>query len=954
MSVFTKVLRAGEGKKVRRLAELVPLIGNLEPEMQALSDDALAHKTVEFRERLEQGENLDDLLVEAFAVVRESAWRVLGQRHFDVQMMGGMALHFGWIAEMKTGEGKTLVSTLPAYLNALDGRGVHLVTVNEYLATRDAEWMGRVHRWLGVSVGRIGADIDDTAVKRAAYAADITYGTNNEFGFDYLRDNMTRSRDLMVQRGHVFAIVDEVDSILIDEARTPLIISGPADEAAQLYYQFASIARTLSRDVDYEVDEEKKTVVPLESGIEKVEKAVGVENIYDAVSVNYVHQLTKALTAKDLYHRDKDYLVADGEVKIIDEFTGRTLEGRRWSDGLHQAVEAKERVQIKEENHTWATVTLQNYFRMYEKLSGMTGTAETEAGEFASTYGLSVVPIPTNMEMVRADNPDLVFKTEDAKFNAVVDDIAERHATGQPMLVGTASVAKSEHLSRLLEKRGIPHNVLNAKQHFREAEVVAQAGRRGGVTVATNMAGRGVDIILGGNAELLAQHELIAEGVDLSSEEGAAQLAERQTAVEARCRAEGEEVRKIGGLYVLGSERHESRRIDNQLRGRSGRQGDAGESRFYLSLDDELLRLFATGAMSWVMGRTLPEEVPIESKTVAKAIERAQNTVEARNAEIRKDNLKYDEVMDQQRKVIYERRLQIIDGDDLEEHTEDLLAGACEKLVGEYCPTEFEEDWDLKGLIDGLMQYYPTNFTVADLAQAATTEDLVESLVEEALEYYEKHGEAMPGGAETMRQIERDVYLQIMDARWRDHLAEMDNLKDGIHLRWTVQADPLNAWQQEGYSMFGQLMEVIDNDYLRYILHVEAVQQAAPEPDLDRAVYAAAEDPVAEAGALAGTLAAERGLNVPAQTSMLTGPPAGGGGGEGANGQGNGSGGGAGAAGDGGATRQRGQKAQIRQPNAPDPDALVPIVKQQHEKLGRNDPCWCGSGKKYKLCHGAA
>jgi preprotein translocase subunit SecA len=721
MSVFTKVLRAGEGKKVRRLAELVPLIGNLEPEMQALSDDALRHKTIEFKERLDEGENLDDLLVEAYAVVREAAWRVLGQRHFDVQMMGGMALHFGWIAEMKTGEGKTLVSTLPAYLNALDGRGVHMVTVNEYLATRDSEWMGRVHRWLGLTVGRIGADIDDTTVKRAAYAADVTYGTNNEFGFDYLRDNMTRSRDLMVQRGHVFAIVDEVDSILIDEARTPLIISGPADEAAQLYYQFASIARTLTRDEDYEVDEEKKTVVPLEAGIEKVEKAVGVENIYDAVSVNYVHQLTKALTAKDLYHRDKDYLVAEGEVKIIDEFTGRTLEGRRWSDGLHQAVEAKERVSIKEENHTWATVTLQNYFRMYEKLSGMTGTAETEAGEFASTYGLSVVPIPTNMEMVRADNPDLVFKTEEAKFNAVVDDIAERHGTGQPMLVGTASVAKSELLSRLLEKRGIPHNVLNAKQHFREAEIVAQAGRRGGVTVATNMAGRGVDIILGGNPELLAQHELAAEGVDLSSEEGAAELTERQAAVEARCRAEGEEVRKIGGLYVLGSERHESRRIDNQLRGRSGRQGDPGESRFYLSLDDELLRLFATGAMSWVMGRTLPEEVPIESKTVAKAIERAQNTVEARNAEIRKDNLKYDEVMDQQRKVIYERRLQIIDGDDLEEHTEDLLAGACEKLVSEYCPTEFEEDWDLKGLIDGLMQYYPTNFTVADLTQAATT-----------------------------------------------------------------------------------------------------------------------------------------------------------------------------------------------------------------------------------------
>ena len=845
MSVFTKVLKAGEGKKVRRLAELVAPISELEPEMQALSDAELAHKTVEFRERLDQGETLDDLLIEAYAVVREAAWRVLGQRHFDVQLMGGMALHFGWIAEMKTGEGKTLVSTLPVYLNALDERGVHVVTVNDYLATRDAEWMGRLHKFLGLTVGRIGADIDDPVLKRAAYAADLTYGTNNEFGFDYLRDNMARSRDHMVQRGHVFAIVDEVDSILIDEARTPLIISGPADEAAQLYYQFASIARTLTRDVDYEVDEEKKTVVPLESGIEKVEKAVGVDNIYDAVSTNYVHQLTKALTAKDLYKRDKDYLVADGEVKIIDEFTGRTLEGRRWSDGLHQAVEAKERVAIKEENHTWATVTLQNYFRMYEKLSGMTGTAETEAGEFAGTYGLSVVPIPTNKDMVRGDQADLVFKTEEAKFNAVVEDLVERHAKGQPVLVGTASVAKSELLSRLLEKQGLPHNVLNAKQHFREAEVVAQAGRQGGVTVATNMAGRGVDIILGGNAELLAQHELLAEGVDLSSEEGAAELKRRQASLEARCRAEGEEVRKLGGLYVLGSERHESRRIDNQLRGRSGRQGDPGESRFYLSLDDELLRLFATGAMSWVMGRTLPDDVPIESKTVAKAIERAQNTVEARNAEMRKDNLKYDEVMDQQRKVIYERRLQIIDGDDLEERTEDLLVGAVERSVAEFCPSEYPEEWDLKGLIDGVTQYYPTRFSVEDLSQAATTDDLVESIVEEALEYYEKHAESMPGGAETMRQIERDVMLQILDQRWRDHLAEMDNLKDGIHLRWTVQADPLNAWQSEGYNMFGQLIEVIDNDYLRYILHVEAIQEPAVEPDLDRAVYVAAEDPVA-------------------------------------------------------------------------------------------------------------
>jgi preprotein translocase subunit SecA len=928
MSVFTKVLKAGEGKKVRRLAELVEPISALEPEMQALSDAELAHKTVEFRERLDQGETLDDLLIEAYAVVREGAWRVLGQRHFDVQLMGGMALHFGWIAEMKTGEGKTLVSTLPVYLNALDQRGVHVVTVNDYLATRDAEWMGRLHKWLGLTVGRIGADIDDPVIKRAAYAADLTYGTNNEFGFDYLRDNMARSRDHMAQRGHVFAIVDEVDSILIDEARTPLIISGPADEAAQLYYQFASIARTLTRDEDYEVDEEKKTVVPLESGIEKVEKAVGVDNIYDDVSVNYVHQLTKALTAKDLYRRDKDYLVDGGEVKIIDEFTGRTLEGRRWSDGLHQAVEAKERVAIKEENHTWATVTLQNYFRMYEKLSGMTGTAETEAGEFAGTYGLSVVPIPTNKDMVRADEADLVFKTEEAKFNAVVEDIVERQAKGQPVLVGTASVAKSEVLSRLLEKQGVPHNVLNAKQHFREAEVVAQAGRRGGVTVATNMAGRGVDIILGGNAELLAQHELAAEGVDLDSEEGRAELQRRQASLAARCAADGEEVRALGGLYVLGSERHESRRIDNQLRGRSGRQGDPGESRFYLSLDDELLRLFATGAMSWVMGRTLPDDVPIESKTVAKAIERAQNTVEARNAEMRKDNLKYDEVMDQQRKVIYERRLQIINGDDLEERTEDLLAGASEKLVTEFCPSEFSEEWDLKGLIDGLTQYYPTKFSVADLAQAATTEDLVESIVEEALDYYEKHSESMPGGPETMRQIERDVMLQIIDARWRDHLAEMDNLKDGIHLRWTVQADPLNAWQSEGYNMFGQLIEVIDNDYLRYILHVEAVQAPSEEPDLQGAVYEAAEDPVAETGALAGALAAEQGTNVAALTQTQR-PAA-------------------------GPERVNGAAALIKRPNAPDPDALVPITKAENQKLGRNEPCWCGSGKKFKLCHGAA
>src|ERR1022692_3562268 len=574
MSVLTKVLRAGEGKKVRRLAELVPMINALEDEMEALDDEALAHKTVEFKERLDQGETLDDLLIEAFAVVREGAWRVLRQRPFDVQLMGGMALHFGWIAETKTGEGKTLVSTMPVYLNALGGQGVHLVTVNDYLATRDAAWMGRLHRWLGLTVGRVGPDIDEPDEKRAAYLADITYGTNTEFGFDYLRDNMARSKETMVQRGHPYAIIDEVDSILIDEARTPLIISGPADEAAKLYYQFASVVRTLNRDDDYEVDEEKKIVVPLEAGIEKVERAIGIDNLYDAVAVNYVHQLNQALRAKELYHRDKDYLVDQGEVKIVDEFTGRTLDGRRWSDGLHQAVEAKERVRIQEENHTWATVTLQNYFRLYEKLAGMTGTAETEASEFGNTYGLSVVPIPSNRENIRIDQPDLIFKTEEAKFASIVDDVRERSDRGQPVLLGTASVEKSELLSRALEKAGIVHEVLNAKQHFREADIVAQAGRKHAVTVATNMAGRGVDVVLGGNFEGLATREATARGFTPGTEEFDAAYQAAVAQVRPICEAEGDEVRAAGGLYVLGTERHDSRRIDNQLRGRSGRQGD--------------------------------------------------------------------------------------------------------------------------------------------------------------------------------------------------------------------------------------------------------------------------------------------------------------------------------------------------------------------------------------------
>src|SRR5580700_10796358 len=855
MSVFTRVLRAGEGKKIRRLAELVPMINELEPEMEALSDDELRHKTIEFKERLDQGESLDDLLIEAYATVREAAWRVLGQRHFDVQLMGGMALHFGWIAEMKTGEGKTLVSTLPAYLNALGGQGVHLVTVNEYLAARDAEWMGRVHRWLGLTVGLITSAVDDAASKKAAYEADVTYGTNNEFGFDYLRDNMARAREFMAQRGHSFAIVDEVDSILIDEARTPLIISGPADEAAQLYYQFAAIARSLTRDVDYEVDEEKKTVIPLEAGIEKVEQAVGVENIYDAVSVNFVHQLTKALTAKDLYKRDKDYLVQNGEVKIVDEFTGRTLDGRRWSDGLHQAVEAKERVAIKEENHTWATVTLQNYFRLYDKLSGMTGTAETEASEFANTYELPVVPIPPNKPLVRADNADLIYKSEDAKFAAVVDDIDERHAKGQPVLVGTASVSKSEHLSRLLEKRGIPHEVLNAKQHFREAEIVAQAGRVGGVTVATNMAGRGVDIILGGNPEGLAAREAAARGLDLTTEEGAAELKSIEAQFEETCQREGEEVRSIGGLYVLGSERHESRRIDNQLRGRSGRQGDPGESRFFLSLEDDLMRLFATGAMNWVMGRALPDDVPIEAKMVTKAIERAQNTVEGRNAESRKDVLKYDDVMNEQRKVIYRRRYQIIEGEDLREETVELLESTMTAVVASSCPSDYPEEWDLPRLITEITQYYPTKFVAEDLAGATTIGQVTESILTEALDMYAERDETIPGGADIARQLERDIMLQIIDQRWQDHLAEMDYLREGINLRAMGNQDPLVAYQREGFAMFGKLMDGINDDYLRYVFHVQVLTEPAAEPDLDRANYLAADDPVQGDGAISAAFA---------------------------------------------------------------------------------------------------
>jgi len=889
MSVFQKILKAGEGKRVRQLAELVGPINDLAEETAALSDAELRAKTDEFRARLEEGETLDDLLIEAFAVVREAATRVLGQRHYDVQLMGGMALHFGWIAEMKTGEGKTLVSTLPVYLNALAGNGVHVVTVNDYLATRDANWMGELHRFLGITVGRVGPDLQDFDDKRAAYAADVTYGTNTEFGFDYLRDNMARRREHMVQRGHHFAIVDEVDSILIDEARTPLIISGPASDVTKLYYQFASIARALTRDTDYEVDEEKKTVIPTEAGIEKVERQLGVTNLYDAVATNYVHQLGQALRAKELFHRDKDYLVDSGEVKIVDEFTGRTLEGRRWSDGLHQAVEAKERVRIQEENHTWATVTLQNYFRLYEKLAGMTGTAETEAAEFGNTYGLSVVPIPTNQPAIRQDQPDLIYKTEAAKFAAIVEDVRERSDSGQPILLGTASVEKSELLSRELSKAGIPHEVLNAKQHFREAEIVAQAGRKGAVTVATNMAGRGVDVILGGNFEGLATREAVGQGFTPGTDEYDAAYQAALKKWKPITQAEGDEVRAAGGLYVLGTERHDSRRIDNQLRGRSGRQGDPGESRFYLSLEDELLRLFATGAVSWVMDRAMPEEEAIEAKMVSKAIERAQNTVEARNAEIRKDVLKYDEVMNEQRKVIYKRRQQVIDGEDIHDATIELIEERLADTVAAHVGLGFAEEWDLNGLVLDLQSYYPTELSVESLSAYTDAEEIGAVVVDEAVGQYEKKSENFPGGLDTAKEIERDVMLQILDQRWRDHLSDMDYLRDGIHLRQVAQQDPLTAWQKEGYLMFEHLLEAVDIDYVRYITHVEAT--AAPaieESTLDEGLE----------GALTNVDAVATEL--PAHANVV--------------------------------------------PSAP--------TNTSHEKLGRNDPCWCGSKRKFKQCHG--
>ena len=865
MSFFSKLLRAGEGKTLKQFEETAALVNAAEPAVEALTDSELAERTAELRRRAEAGEPLDDLAVEAFANVREAARRVLGQRHFDVQVIGALALHRGMVAEMKTGEGKTLVSTMPAYLNAVAGKGVHIVTVNDYLASRDADWMGAIHRFLGLSVGLIQSGMSP-AERHPAYRADITYGTNNEFGFDYLRDNMAMRVSDLVQRGHTYAIVDEVDSILIDEARTPLIISGRLSDSARWYRDFARIVERLRKGEHYEVDEAKRQVLTTEDGVSKVEQVLGIENLYDHAAVDFVHHLESALRAKELYHRDVEYLVDGGEVKIVDEFTGRVLEGRRYSEGLHQAIEAKEGVKIKEENQTLATITLQNYFRLYEKLAGMTGTAETEAPELAQIYGLEVLVIPTNRDTVRLDQADVVYKTEDAKFDAVVEDVATRHQNGQPVLLGTVSIEKSERLARLFTKRGIPHEVLNAKHHAREAEIIAQAGRPGAVTVATNMAGRGVDIMLGGNPEGLAKVELKRQGIGPEHPDFEALLHDFTKRIDSEIVTAKEQVIGAGGLYVVGTERHESRRIDNQLRGRSGRQGDPGESRFYLSMGDDLMRRFSGDRITSIMDRMrIPDDVPIEAGMVTKAIERAQRTVEAQNFEIRKNVLKYDEVMNRQREVVYQWREELIDSED-STMVGDWIDGVVAETVQEFFSAELSPaDWDWELLNKELSVYYPSQLEPEQFDHA-DVEDVISTAAEQAHTAYQKR-EAEFGQA-VMQQVERQVVLSVIDNKWREHLSEMDYLRAGIGLRAMGQRDPLVEYQREAYQLFSELVDSVKRDTVRYLFHVQITQAAPVRP---------APQPLG-----------------PSKQATATG------------------------------------------------------------HVGRNDPCPCGSGKKYKRCHGAS
>lgn len=903
MAIIDKILRAGEGKILRKLESIATQVNALESHFVEMTDEQLRDMTAEFKSRLSEGETLDDLLPEAFAVVREAAKRTLEQRHYDVQIMGGAALHLGNIAEMRTGEGKTLVSTLPAYLNALSGRGVHIVTVNDYLASRDAQWMGRVHRFLGLKVGVILSELTPEQ-RRDAYMCDITYGTNNEFGFDYLRDNMAWTPDDRVHRDFHFAIVDEVDSILIDEARTPLIISGSADQPTKWYTEFARLVPRLTIDVDYEVDEKKRTVGVLESGVEKVENWLGINNLYESVNTPLVGYLNNALKALNLFKKDRDYVVMNGEVMIVDEHTGRILSGRRYNDGMHQAIEAKEGVQIQNENQTFATITLQNYFRMYDKLAGMTGTAMTEAAEFNQIYKLGVVPIPTNRPALRIDSGDLVYRTEDAKFKAVIDDILVRHRAGQPILVGTASVEKSELMGAYLTKAGVAHNVLNAKQHAREAAIIADAGRKGAVTVATNMAGRGTDIMLGGNPEFRAQQALEARGlnpVDHAAEYDAA-WPEALHKAQADVKAEHDEVVAVGGLYVLGTERHESRRIDNQLRGRSGRQGDPGETRFYLSLQDDLMRLFKGDMVNSFLQRfNVPDDVPIDAKMVTNAIRSAQTQVEAQNFEIRKNVLKYDEVMNRQRQVIYGERSRILDGEDIGDQMKEFMVETVQAYILGATAEGYAEEWDLEALWTALGTLYPISVSIDDVVKSAggdvqdlSQDFLIETISQDILAAYAAREEKLT--APVLRELERKVILSVLDRKWREHLYEMDYLQEGIGLRAMAQRDPLVEYQREGYDLFVAMMDAIKEESVGFVFNVEVTVNT--EGELEPGESAAV-----QAKGFAETAPTKLQYSAPSET------------------------------GDAAAT------TSVSSANS-------------YEGVGRNDACPCGSGKKFKRCHG--
>mgnify|MGYP002712028653 FL=1 len=826
---LSKLLRAGEGRTVKRLAKIADQVMALDDEYSALTDEELKGKTAEFKEKLADGASLDDILLDAFATAREASWRVLGQKHFKVQIMGGAALHFGNVAEMKTGEGKTLTSVLPAYLNALSGKGVHVVTVNDYLAKRDAEMMGRVHHFLGLEVGVILSDMRP-AERKKAYDADITYGTNNELGFDYLRDNMTRSVNDIVQRGHNFAIVDEVDSILIDEARTPLIISGPVDGSSQFYTVFAQLAPRMREGIHYEVDQRKRTVGISEEGVEFVEDQLGIDNLYAPEHSQLVSYLNNAIKAKELFERDKDYIIRQGEVMIVDGFTGRVLAGRRYNEGMHQAIEAKEQVEIKNENQTLATVTLQNYFRLYDKLSGMTGTAETEAAELHQIYKMDVVQIPPNRPNQRTDRDDLIYKTQEAKFAAVAEDIAEHVAKGQPVLVGTTSVERSEYLSQLLTRKGVEHNVLNAKYHEEEGRIIAEAGLPGKVTVSTNMAGRGTDIVLGGNPEILLDAKLQSQGLDPFEDEERYQEAwnEQLPVAKERSQQLGDEVREAGGLYVIGTERHESRRIDNQLRGRSGRQGDPGETRFYLSMRDELMVRFVGQSMENMMNRlNVPDDVPIEAKMVSNAIKGAQSQVENQNFEMRKNVLKYDEVLNEQRKVVYRERQEILDSKDIAGQVRRMIESTIGAYVDGATAEGYVEDWDLDELWNALDSLYGPNVSAQELvdgdeygrAGELTSDQLRQALIDDANAQYDNLEENISaiGGEEQMRNLERMVILPIIDTKWREHLYEMDYLKEGIGLRAMAQRDPLVEYQKEGGDMFNAMNEAVQEETVRQL-----------------------------------------------------------------------------------------------------------------------------------------